>query len=299
MFFHGAATVAELPPRTLAAPAAELGEGPVFDPVSGVAWWFDIAGRILYEHDLARSTTRLHRLPVTASALARIDGARQLLVAEDGLYVRTIADGALALHRPLEAEDPSTRSNDARVHPCGAFWIGTMGRAAEPRAGAIYWYCDGRLRRLYDRLTVPNAICFSPDGGIAYFADTPTGQILRVAVDPDTGLPVGDPYRFDEAGGLGGPDGAVVDDDGTLWVARWGGGCLEAYSPAGRRLRRLSLPVSQPTCPAFVGPAGSSLLVTSAWEGLSEDRRRAEPDAGRSFLLDLGLNGRFEPAVRL
>jgi sugar lactone lactonase YvrE len=291
--------MAEPSARTLDAPAAELGEGPVFEPESGLAWWFDIAGRVLYEHDLARGTTRLHPLPVIATALARVDGTRQLLAAEDGLYIRDVADGVLTLHRPLEADDPSTRSNDARVHPCGAFWIGTMGRAAEPQAGAIYWFFEGQLRRLYNRLTVPNAICFSPDGRVAYFADTPTGQILRVAVEPDTGLPAGEPVRFDEGGGLGGPDGAVVDGDGVLWVARWGGGCLEAYSPAGSLVRRLPLPVSQPTCPAFAGPRGASLLVTSAWEGLSDERRRAEPEAGRTFLLELDLRGRFEPAVRL
>ncbi|MEX0760332.1 MAG: SMP-30/gluconolactonase/LRE family protein, partial [Tistlia sp.] len=246
-----------------------------------------------------QGTTRTHALPVMASALARVDGARQLLVAEDGLYLREVASGALRLHRPLEAENPATRSNDARVHPCGAFWIGTMGRAAEPGAGAIYWYFEGRLRQLYDRVSVPNAICFSPDGGIAYFADTPTGRIMRVAVEPSTGLPRGEPARFDDGSGAGGPDGAVVDAEGLLWVARWGGGCLETYAPSGRRVRRLALPVSQPTCPAFAGRGGSSLLVTSAREGLTATQLATEPEAGSTFRLDLELKGRAEPDVRI
>ena len=72
------------------------------------------------------------------SALGRIDAQRQLLVADDGLYIRELADGRMTLYRPLEADNAATRSNDARVHPSGTFWIGTMGRNAEPGLGAIY-----------------------------------------------------------------------------------------------------------------------------------------------------------------
>jgi sugar lactone lactonase YvrE len=44
--------------------------------------------------------------------LIHIDAERQLLSAEDGLYIRTIRDGQLSLFCPLEAEDAGTRSND-------------------------------------------------------------------------------------------------------------------------------------------------------------------------------------------
>lgn len=285
--------------RALDAPAATLGEGPTFEPATGTAWWFDILGQRLYEHDLAFDSTRVHALPFMASALARVDDRRQLLVAEDGLYLRERSSGQLTLYRPLEADSPQTRSNDSRVHPCGAFWIGTMGRNAEEAAGAIYWLFKGELRTLYSGITIPNAICFAPDGRTAYFTDTPTGAIRRVPLDPATALPTGEPARFDDASGEGSPDGAVVDAEGVLWIARWGGRCLEAYSPNGQRVRAVPLPVSQPTCPAFVGEAGSSLLVTSAREGLSEAQIEDERVAGATFVLDLRLKGRFEPDVCL
>ena len=72
--------------------------------------------------------TIVHDLPFMASAIATIDAERQLIVAEDGLYVRDVKTGALTLHTALEADNPLTRSNDSRVHPSGAFWIGTMGK---------------------------------------------------------------------------------------------------------------------------------------------------------------------------
>jgi sugar lactone lactonase YvrE len=68
---------------------------------------------------------------------------------------------------------PANRPNDGRADPQNGFWIGTMGKTHAPNAGAIYRYYRGELRRLFAGLTIPNAICFSPDGQSAYFTDTP------------------------------------------------------------------------------------------------------------------------------
>ncbi|MDX1731477.1 MAG: SMP-30/gluconolactonase/LRE family protein [Aurantimonas coralicida] len=280
--------------------ACRLGEGPTYDPATDTAFWFDIEGRMLLEKrgDAAEATA--HPLPVMASALAVIDGDRQMIAAEDGLYIRETATGRLSLHTPLEADNPVTRSNDGRVHSSGALWIGTMGKQAEPQAGAIYWYRAGELKRLYAGIGIPNSICFSPDGAIAYFVDTQTNRLMRVAVDPASGLPAGDPALFhDHSGGDGGLDGSVCDADGTLWNARWGSGTLDAYSPDGVRVRSVALGARQVTCPSFVGPNADRMIVTSAWTGLDEDGRRADPDAGKTFLVDLPVRGRLEPKLVL
>src|ERR1700760_2083150 len=162
----------QVPTSVLSAERCQLGEGPTYDARTGIAWWFDIVGKRLFEADIASGRVKIHPLGKMASALARIDAARQLIVADDGLYIRQIADGRLELFAPLEADNAVTRSNDARVHPSGTFWIGTMGRQAEPKAGAIYALRRGCLSRLFAEITIPNAICFSPDGTIGYFADT-------------------------------------------------------------------------------------------------------------------------------
>jgi sugar lactone lactonase YvrE len=236
---------------------------------------------------------------VMGSALARIDAQRQLLVADDGLYVRELAGGRMALYRPLEADNPATRSNDARVHPSGTFWIGTMGRKAERELGAIHALHRGELARLYDRVTIPNAICFSPDGTVGYFADTGKNVLYRVDLDAATGLPRGEPVALVIRRSGGGIDGAVVDADGLIWNARWGGGCIDVYSAQGEHLRSIRVPARQSSCPAFIGRDFSRLLVTSAWQGMAEDAKRADPDHGRTFVLDVAVRGRPEPDVKL
>jgi len=277
-----------------------LGEGCTYDPATDTAWWFDILERTLFQADLASGAVVSHALPLMASVLAFIDGQRQLLATENGLYIRDIVDGCLALHVPLEADNAATRSNDGRVHPCGALWIGTMGRNAEKGAGTIYHFYHGELRRLYAGISIPNAICFSPGGTTAYFTDSSEGILYRVAIDPATALPAGDPAPlFDNRAGVGGLDGAVVDAEGLIWNARWGGSCLDVYTPEGDRIRTIRVPAKQPSCPVFVGRNFDRLLVTTAWEGMDEQARAADPNHGRTFILDVGARGRPEPRIRL
>jgi sugar lactone lactonase YvrE len=292
--------VEEVGTKILSDRHCHLGEGCTYDPATDTAWWFDILERTLFQADLACGTVTSHALPLMASVLAFIDDQRQLLATENGLYIRDIADGRLTLHTPLEADNAATRSNDGRTHACGALWIGTMGRKAEKGAGAIYRFHRGELVRLYAGVTIPNAICFSPDGATAYFADSSEGILYRVAIDPENALPIGNPATlYDHRGGVGGLDGAVVDSEGLIWNARWGGSCIDVYTPEGERVRTLRVPATQPSCPAFVGEKFDSLLVTSAWQGMDEQARAADPYHGGTFILEAGARGRAEPRVRL
>lgn len=277
----------------------ELGEGPGYDPLTDTVWWFNILAGQLLEKSWSGGETQVHQLGLMASALAVIDAERQLLWTEKGLYIRNRQSGALALHLSVEADNPVTRSNDARVHPSGAFWMGTMGKRAEEGAGSIWWYREGEVRQLFTGITITNSISFSPDGRVAYFGDTRKNIIWRVETDPETGLPVGEKSVFHHHTGEGGIDGSVVDADGVLWNACWGAGAVHAYSPDGRLIRTVAVPARQPSCPAFVGPDADRLFVTTAWEGMSESERAADASAGRPLLLDIAVKGVFDPVVRL
>lgn len=277
-----------------------LGEGPAAHPALGRLFWFDILNRRLIEKPFTGSGTRVHDLPVMASVMAVVDDRTQLIGAEDGLYLREVTTGALKLYRPLEANNPITRSNDGRVHPSGAWWIGTMGKRAEKGAGALYWFFRGELRQLFSGISIINSIAFSADGRIGYFADTVLGTIWRIDTDPQTGLPVGDRQVFATIPAAeGGPDGSVVDAEGRLWNARWGGACLDVYAPDGRRLRSLPMPARQVSCPAFIGIEAERMAVASATENMDAAALAADPLAGQTFVMAETVAGRFDPPVRL
>ena len=266
-----------------------LGEGPLWHPERQQLFWFDIIGKCLHAKRPGgpRETWAFDEY---VSAAGWVDAETLLVASSTGLWRYSIGTEALEAVVPLEDDNPVTRSNDGRADPQGGFWIGTMGVALEPHAGAIYRYYRGELRLLYPEISIPNAICFSPDGRTAYFADTPTQCIQRVTLD-DAGWPDADPeVLVDLHEEDRNPDGAVVDAEGNIWNAQWGAARVACYAPDGTFLRAVDVPAMQATCPAF---GEGTLYVTSAAEGVTD------PAAGQTFALDLGVRGQREHQVIL
>ncbi|MET3853952.1 SMP-30/gluconolactonase/LRE family protein [Rhizobium sp. OAE497] len=284
--------------KTLCDTNSVLGEGPTYDPATDTVWWFNILGKELHELTLSSGAKKVHALPMMASVLARIDSKRQLLATEEGLFVRDLADGKLTFYAALENDMPENRSNDGRTHPSGSLWIGTMSKRAENQAGSIYHVASGgKVTKIFAGISIPNSICFSPDGTIGYYTDTRISRLMRVMVDPQTGLPSGEPIvMVDSMEDPGGIDGSVCDADGYIWNARWGAGVVDRYSPDGLRIARYKVPAAQPSCPAFIGKDADRLAVTTAWEGLDETARSTQPQAGALLELGVAVKGVFDPA---
>lgn len=281
--------------RILDAVDCQLGEGPTYDPATDTAFWFDIKGKKLHELHLSSMKKTVHDLPFLGSVLAVIDAERQLIVSDQGLFIRSVADGTLALFAKLE-DKAENRSNDGRVHPSGALWASTMGRTAQKHSGAIYHVAGTTVTKLFSDVTIANSICFSPDGATGYFVDSAVNRIMRVPLDPKTGLPTGEPQVLtDQSGEPGDVDGSVCDADGLIWNARWGQGAVDVYKPDGTKVARYSVPAAQSSCPAFIGAKADRLLVTSAWADMDEAARLADPHAGKTFELGIAVKGRFEP----
>ncbi len=275
-----------------------LGEGPLWHPERGELFWFDIISQKLYHR--AAEGLRQWQFGEPISAAGWIDRDSLLIATASSLSRFDIESGQCEAVVPLEDDNPVTRSNDGRADPYGGFWIGTMGCAHEEKAGAIYRYYRGEVRALFSGITVPNAMCFSPDGNVAYFTDTMQGQVMRQRLDPTHGWPLGEPeVFFDVRGEKFGADGAVVDAQGNFWNARYGGYSVAVYSPDGEVKEMLSLPTVYITCPAFGGPDLSTLYVTSCCRNMSEHKRSGQPDAGKTFVFKTGTKGQAEHRVVL
>jgi sugar lactone lactonase YvrE len=162
----------------------ELGEGPLWHPTRNQLFWFDIlAGRL---HWRENGATRMMQFDELVSAAGWIDDTALLVASESRLFRFDLETGTTEDVVPLEADNPLTRSNDGRADPWGGFWIGTMGKGAEPGLGAIYRYHAGELRQLHAPITIPNAISFAPDRSVAYFTDSPVRIVWRQPLDPET-----------------------------------------------------------------------------------------------------------------
>lgn len=235
-----------------------LGEGPLWHPKRQELFWFDILGRRLL------SKAKVWGFDRHVSAAGWVDHDTLLIASETDLFALDLTTDEQSHVINLEHDNPVTRSNDGRADPWGGFWIGTMGKEAEPGAGAIYRFYQGKLEPLFDGITISNAICFAPDKSHACFTDTVTQKVMRQLLD-EQGWPQGNPevyldLRHDRLN----PDGAVIDAKGNLWLAQWGASRVACYDPNGALIETVETAARQASCPAFGGADLSTLYITSA-----------------------------------
>ncbi len=271
--------------------ACALGEGIFWHPERQRLLWFDILDRQLLD-----ASGNCWQFDELVSACGWMSDRRLIVASESGLHTYNLETLVQTKLVDLEADNPETRSNDGRADLHGGFWIGTMGKQAQPGLGSIYRLYKGELRRLFGGLSIPNAICFSPGRDCAYFADTAEQTIQRVALDAD-GWPRGAPgIHIDLRDEKLNPDGAVITADGLLVNAQWGAARVAVYDADGVFLRAYALPTDHVTCPAL---ANGKLYVTSAKQGLSQAQLSAQPHAGKTFAMDTDLIGQDEAQVQL
>ena len=268
----------------------ELGEGALWHPVREQLFWFDILNRNLH------SQTESWTFPELVSAAGWISADELLIASETGLFRFDLATGDR--RQVAEAGSSATRSNDGRADRQGGFWFGTMGKTAEKGAGAIWRWYRGELRQLFPGITIPNAICFTPDGSAAHFADTVLGKVMKVALDPE-GWPKASPEVWLDLTTEGlNPDGAVIDAEGLFWNAQWGAGRVAAYTPDGGFVRAIETPgAPQSSCPAFGGANLTTLFVTTALEHMDAEARAKHPASGQVFAFADVAKGLPEPQV--
>ncbi len=271
-----------------------LGEGPLWHPNRKQLFWFDIIGKKLLTR--TKAGEQVWSFDDHVSAAGWVDDRQLLIASERELFTFDVDKGTRTHVAPLDADNPVTRSNDGRADPQGGFWIGTMGKGHEPRAGAIYRYYRGEVRKLVDEVTVSNAICFSPDGAHAYYTDTVRQRLMRTELDAD-GWPTGDAKVFIDLreDGLF-PDGAVVDSTGHLWNAQWGASRVACYAPDGTFVRAVTVPATQSSCPCFGGHDLATLYVTTAAVDLDS---ATDPKAGMTFVQKMDIKGQAEHRVIL
>lgn len=281
----------------IAVPAgAELGERPFWDGTGLV--WVDIMAGHLHRHRPGEGNEIVlalaaegHPVPIGAAAPRR--GGGYVLATEAGFQLAG-PDGRIEHVIRPPGMPADARFNDGACDPAGRFWAGTVTNDVRPGAGALYRLdTDGTVTAVLDGITESNGIGWSPDGGTMYYIDSgePQPRIRAFGFDVSSGN-LGesrDLVRFPGDGQV--PDGLIVDAEGCLWVAVWGGSRVVRYSPDGQVLATLPTPVSQPTCPAFGGAGLDVLYVTSAWQGMTTGQRDAEPLAGHVLHTRPGAQG--------
>ncbi|MGY0486731.1 SMP-30/gluconolactonase/LRE family protein [Streptomyces sp. WG-D5] len=268
--------------------AAELGEGPTWDPATGRVLWVDILGSRVHTYEPGSGRRTVLATEQHVGAAKPRAGGGIVVNLRDGVGSYG-TDGTFAwLHRePV----PGRRGNDAAVAPDGALWAGSMAYDETPGGGNLIRVApDGAVTEVLGDVTISNGTGWSPDGSLMYYVDTPTGRIDVFDVDGERIGGRRELVTIEDGAGF--PDGLTVDADGCVWVALWEGGAVRRYTPEGALDRVVELPVGRPTACAFGGADLRDLYVSTARVGLAHPR----PLEGSLLVLPNAGAGVAQPA---
>lgn len=283
---------------------AQLGEAPVWDPVTRKLCWVDILHPAVYRFDPESGRNEICETGKLVSAVMPCADGRLVAATQDGIEFLDFASGRLDTLVDPEAGIQENRLNDAKVGPGGAIWVGSMRLDASKPSGALYRVgADGTVARKESGISVGNGMAWSPDNSVFYFVDTVPGLIYAYDFQPGEGVLANRRVlaRIPEAEGR--PDGIAVDSDGGIWCAIWDGWRVNRYLPDGRLERSIDLPVPRPTSIAFGGDDMATLYITSARTRLPASTLSEAPLSGGLFACRPGWRGTpvtlFDPSAGL
>jgi len=285
----------KIEPHHIGRVANMLGEGVLWDHRTEKVQWTDIEGQCFWQWDLGEGEPVRTELPERLGSFALTpDPAIYLGAFESGFAKFSVSRPMFEIIAPVTGDFAHLRMNDGRTDRQGNFWAGSMPEGPDQPRGALWRYGgkDAAQSFLQD-IEIPNSLAWSDDGRTMYFADSPQNTIWAYDFDPLKG-PVGSPRIFAKTPVDVHPDGSCVDAENCLWNAQWGAGEVVRYRPDGTVDRRLSLPVSQPSCVAFAGKNLNLLCVTTARVDLSTQQLKEEPLAGSLLVYKLDIQGKLE-----
>ncbi len=271
--------------------AYEVGEGPVWDAERQRVLWVDVNAGHAYAGSLDRDGVRpderieLHEslgaIACSAAGDLVIAGRRRVYYQDRG-----------GVRRPgvqVIPDDKPSRFNDAGCDPAGRFLVGTLSTNGTTGSDLLVRIEDDVATTIDDDLTLSNGLAWSPDGRVMYSIDTRPGVVWSRSYGPDGVVgPRSEFLRITE-GGL--PDGLCVDAAGNLWIAVWGAGQVRCYSPSGAWIATVDVAAPNTSSVAFIGRDLETLLITTAFEGMTTEQRDRYPDSGRLFAVDVGVLG--------
>ncbi|WP_404425049.1 SMP-30/gluconolactonase/LRE family protein [Nibricoccus sp. IMCC34717] len=265
----------------------DLAEGPVWDSRTQHVYWLNIPSGSVYRCQAdGKSPEEVLTLGEAVGGLVLADDGALLLLATEGKIYRYM-EGRLSLLLSSTERLRGTRWNDAYVDFHGRLYTGSI-KGQVP--GLFCSISPGESLTVYEsEIGCSNGIGLSPDRTTLYHTDSHAGTIWKYEYAADSGSLTNKTVFASLNDCM--PDGLVVDREGCVWTALWGGSGLARLSANGHILQRITLPAVYVTSICFGGPELRTLFITS---GTGEDPARCGLCGGRLFRLETEVAG-FPP----
>ena len=249
-------------------------EGPVWSPERGLLFSDVMFGGVYcLGSDGGVSPVFGHRRGIGGMALHEGGG---LIVSGRNISYKPFDGGATVTLLDRDESVGNIGYNDLTTDGAGRIYAGSLGASPvfedgrEPRAGDLYLIdLDGSARVVGTDVQLTNGLGFSPDGSLLYHSDSGLQTVYCYDVADDGSLGEKRPFVRTARGA---PDGLVVAEDGSVWVALAGGNGVGVYSAAGEEREFIEIPQPMCTSLCFGGRDLDELYVVSGSEGSAGER---------------------------
>lgn len=268
-----------------------LGEGAKWHSAWKKFLFVDIRGKSVGTADPVDGTITKVSLNKMPGMVAPTDSDLLIVALEDEIAELDFSTGETKTILLFGSDQVGNRSNDGACDATGRLWFGTMHKEAKLNAGNLYCY-DGQLTKKITNTSVSNGLCWSADQKTFYHIDSFCYKITGYDFNLKTGnitnartiITIEDRTTL--------PDGMCIDKDGMLWIAMWGGGCVNRYNPdTGQLIGKVEVNAPHVTSCSFGGIDGNQLLITTAKDGLDQEQLETYPDSGSLFMATLDVAG--------
>lgn len=285
-------------PYVAAKETSILGESPIWSVAEQAMYWVDIRNPMIYRLDPATDARKNWRVQTEIGSIGFAGDGRLIAGTRMGFAYISLEDGAYEDLADPEGDGRmnAVRLNDGKVDRQGRFWCGGIEDPGFGEVASLYRFDpDHSVHKMEGPVCIANAICWSPDDSVMYFADSLKRAVWAYDFDAAAGTIENRRVFVEFADDDGVPDGATVDSDGFVWIAHMRAGKVSRHDPTGKVEREIAFPAALTTCPAFGGPDMSTLYVTTASNRYEAADFEREPDAGSLFAVDTDVTGIPEP----
>lgn len=269
---------------------ARLGESPCWHQQEQQLYWVDIYNHRVHQFNPVTGSHQFFDVGEVVGCIAPANNHRLIMAGRSRLAFLDTRNGTVTTILNIELNDPSARFNDGKCDAAGRFWFGA--KSTKEANSSLYRYDpDGSLHVVLSGLTISNGPAWSPDESIFYLADSPLKTIYAFDFDKESGSLSNRRVFVDLTAELFYPDGLTVDRDGCIWSAMWDGYCIIRFDPSGKEMMRVKMPVVRPTSCTFGGEDLTTLYITTASVGVSEEEIEKSFYSGDLFGLATSTSG--------
>ncbi len=252
-------------------------EGPVWDSQRGLLF-SDVLNGGVYHID---PKERVHvvfpyRRGIGGMALHQDNG---LIVSGRNISYKRFAEENSTLILDRDPDNGNVGYNDITTDRAGRIYAGSLGSSPvfddgrTPQSGDLFVIdVDGTSRVVAEDIRLTNGLGFSPDGSILYHSDSRRGQVLKYSVQSNGDLGSKQLFAEFEAGA---PDGLVVAEDGSIWVALAGGSGVAVLADTGEQTGFVEIPLPMCTSVCFGDADMKTLYIVTGSDGAEGDNRGA------------------------